>query len=83
MIFLMLVMVFSTLSRKWWFFLLLGYGRLFKMGPLSVSEIWISSNAVPVHGECALRVNLLCIIWRMCRNVECRNYIQCSVWIKL
>ena len=32
MIFLMLVRVFSTLSKRWWFFLLLGYGRLFKWG---------------------------------------------------
>jgi len=33
MIFLMLVVVFSTLSKRWWFFLLLGYGR-FKLGQI-------------------------------------------------
>ena len=29
MLYLMLVMVFSTLSKKWWFFLLLGWGRVY------------------------------------------------------
>ncbi len=27
MVFLMLVLVFSTLSKKWWFFLILGWGE--------------------------------------------------------
>ena len=28
MLYLLLVLVFSSLSKKWWFFLLLGYGKL-------------------------------------------------------
>ena len=27
MLYLMLVVVFSTLSKKWWFFLIIGYGK--------------------------------------------------------
>lgn len=32
MLYLMLVVVFSSLSKKWWFFLILGWGRLHGVG---------------------------------------------------
>ena len=34
MLYLMVVKVFSQLSKKWWFFLLLGYGKSIRKGTL-------------------------------------------------
>ena len=45
MLYLMLVKVFSTLKNKWWFFLLLGWGKIINLWrsiiTTSNSSIWV------------------------------------------
>ena len=48
MLYLMLVVIFSKLTNKWWFFLLLGYGKCFNNHVSTHSQVSHYTVGIPL-----------------------------------
>ena len=58
MLYLMLVVVFSTLSKKWWLFLLLGWGIVVAVRHLQDSTFPLNCRATIYSGWCGSRAKI-------------------------